>query len=57
MEPIVEFFRQGGYAGYVWGAFGVTFLLLAAEVLQLRLSHRTILARVGRLARLRPRGE
>jgi heme exporter protein D len=30
-----EFFAMGGYAGYVWGAYGVTFLLLALEVILL----------------------
>ena len=27
-----EFFAMGGYAFYVWGAYGVTFALLAIEV-------------------------
>ena len=27
-----EFFAMGGYAFYVWGAYGVTFALLAVEV-------------------------
>ena len=27
-----EFFAMGGYALYVWGSYGVTFLLLALEV-------------------------
>jgi heme exporter protein D len=52
----MEFLGQGGYAFFVWGAFGVTFALLIAEVLQLRGSRRTILARVGRLSRLRSGG-
>lgn len=30
-----EFFAMGGYGFYVWGAYGVTFLLLAIEVLLL----------------------
>ncbi|MGB5832950.1 MAG: heme exporter protein CcmD [Thiohalocapsa sp.] len=53
MEAAVDFFRQGGYAFFVWGAFGVTFLLMLAEVAQLRQNRRTILSRVGRLVRLR----
>ena len=28
-----EFFAMGGYAFYVWGSYGITFLLLAAEIL------------------------
>jgi heme exporter protein D len=27
-----EFFAMGGYALYVWGSYGVTALLLAAEI-------------------------
>jgi len=49
----MDFLRQGGYAFFVWGAFGVTFLLLIAETVQLRQARRTILQRVGRLVRLR----
>jgi heme exporter protein D len=28
-----KFFSMGGYGFYVWGSYGVTFLLLSAEVL------------------------
>ena len=27
-----DFFAMGGYGGYIWGAYGVTFLLLVVEV-------------------------
>ena len=30
-----EFFAMGGYAWYVWGAYGVTFLCLAIEMVVL----------------------
>jgi heme exporter protein D len=30
-----EFLAMGGYAWYVWGAYGMTFLLLALEVVLL----------------------
>ncbi|MBK5939908.1 heme exporter protein CcmD [Halochromatium roseum] len=50
---MMEFFSQGGYAGYVWGAFGMTFGLLLIEVLQLRSSRKTTLTRISRLLRLR----
>ncbi len=35
-NSIGEFIAMGGYGGYVWGAYGVTFALLAAELVQLR---------------------
>jgi heme exporter protein D len=31
-----EFLAMGGYAWYVWGSYGVTFALLAMEVVVLR---------------------
>ena len=30
-----EFFHMDGYAWYVWGSYGVTFLCLAIEILVL----------------------
>ena len=30
-----EFLAMGGYAFYVWGSYGVTFLLLFAEIVLL----------------------
>jgi len=51
-----EFLSQGGYAQFVWGAYGMAALLLVAEVLQLRHERRTILNRLGRLMRMRVPG-
>ncbi len=31
-EPVREFFAMGGYGLYVWGAYGVTFLLIGVEI-------------------------
>lgn len=50
---MIEFFQQGGYAGYVWSSYGMIFGLLLVEVLQLRSNRRTTLTRIGRLVRLR----
>lgn len=47
-----EFVSQGGYALYVWGAYGMALVLLVAELAQLRTRRRTILARLGRLIRI-----
>jgi heme exporter protein D len=30
-----DFFHMGGYAWYVWGSYGVTFLCLAIEIISL----------------------
>lgn len=52
-----EFFFQGGYGAYVWGAYGLTLILLLGEVWQLRRQRRTIFARLSRMIRLRTRRE
>jgi len=48
-----ELISQGGYGLYVWSAYGLTLILLIAEVLQLRRRRRTIFSRLGRLMRMR----
>ena len=48
-----NFLSQGGYAWFVWGSYGMALLLLMGEVVGLRRQRRTILARLGRLLRLR----
>lgn len=51
-----EFLAQGGYAFFVWGSYGMFLALIVAEVVGLRRQRRTILARLGRLLRLRADG-
>jgi heme exporter protein D len=53
---MIDFLSQGDYAFFVWGAYGMTLALLVAEILQLRAQRRTILARLGRLIRMRDSG-
>jgi heme exporter protein D len=40
-----KFFSMGGYALYVWGSYGVTFVLLAGEVLMLLKRKRDLVKR------------
>ena len=47
------FFAMGGYAFYVWGAYGVTALFLILEVVLVVLRKRTIAQRLGRRIRMR----
>jgi heme exporter protein D len=51
-----DFLAQGGYAFFVWGAFGMVALLLVIEVLQLRAQRRAVLTRLARLTRLHDAG-
>jgi len=57
MNTLLEFLSQGGFAGYVWGAYGMTLALLVIETLSLRRQRRATLARLARLARLRDTGD
>lgn len=47
-----EFFSMGGYAGYVWPAYAVFFVVLAVEALAPRAQRRRVLAEIrGRVQR------
>ena len=35
-NSLSEFISMGGYGFFVWGSYGVTFVLLAAELIMLR---------------------
>ncbi len=43
-----DFWAMGGYAGFVWGSYGVTLLVLALEVYVLRRRRARALAAVRR---------
>jgi len=43
-----KFFSMGGYALYVWGSYGVTFVLLGGEVLMLMKRKRDLAKRENR---------
>lgn len=46
-----DFFAMGGYALYVWGSVLVTFILLAGEVVALRMRRNTLMKLFGRWVR------
>jgi heme exporter protein D len=46
-----NFWNMGGYAWYVWGAYGVTVVLVAAEIVALRARHKRAVQEVARQAR------
>jgi heme exporter protein D len=47
-NSLAEFLEMGGYAPYVWGSFGVTAVLMAAEIVTLRRRQRTLRRSAGR---------
>lgn len=46
-----NFIEMGGYAGYVWGAYGVTAALVVAELIALRAARRRAVLDVARRGR------
>jgi len=45
------FLHQGGYAFYVWGAYGMAVFALSLEIFLLRQQRKIVLARIRRLLR------
>ena len=44
---LAEFFAMGGYGPYVWGAYAVTFALIALEIFMALARHRRARDRLG----------
>ena len=47
-----NFLHMGGYAPFVWGAYGVTVALIAAEIWSIRARKRRAQSEVARQARI-----
>lgn len=47
-----EFFSMGGYGFYVWGSYGVTALLIVAEIVWVIQRRKALLKRLARMSRL-----
>jgi heme exporter protein D len=54
-DSLEAFLAMGGYGVYVWGSYAVTFALLAAEVVLLRMRGRAIMKQLERTAGTRQR--
>jgi heme exporter protein D len=52
MDALQEFFYMGGYAFYVWSAYGVAVVVLVANVIVPVVRARELRARLARQARL-----
>jgi len=53
MRGWAEFWHMGGYARFVWSAYGVTAVLLAAELVQLAMRRRAVARRLKQMRNLR----
>ena len=52
MDALREFFHMGGYAFYVWSAYGVALVVLVANVVVPMLRARELHKRLARQARM-----
>lgn len=52
-----EFISMGGYGFYVWMSFGMTALLIAAEIIYTKRQRMQILRRLKRMAKLNTEGK
>jgi heme exporter protein D len=50
-NSFADFLAMGGYAGYVWGSFGVTALILVVEPILARRRRKALVARLQRQSR------
>ncbi len=55
MDAMREFLHMGGYGFYVWSAYGVTFVVLVANVIVPVLRARELRTRLARQARMERR--
>jgi heme exporter protein D len=52
-----EFISMGGYGFYVWMSFGMTALLIIAEIIYTKRQRKHILRRLQRMAKLNTEGK
>ena len=52
-----DFLAMGGYGLYVWGAFGVTVLIMAVEPIMVARNRKTTITRLKRQMRAETRAE
>ncbi|MFO1321861.1 MAG: heme exporter protein CcmD [Burkholderiales bacterium] len=48
---VSNFLAMGGYGGYVWGAFGVTLVLMVGEIVTVVRQHRAARSHLARSAK------
>ena len=49
---MMEFLNMGGYAGYVWSAYGIAMLVLFLNLLISRQRYKSVLRRLRRLHKI-----
>ncbi|MBS1158458.1 MAG: ccmD [Proteobacteria bacterium] len=54
-HSFADFIAMGGYAGYVWGSFGVTALIMLIEPILVSRNRKSTIARLRRQLRAETR--
>ncbi len=49
---MIEFFHMGGFGLFIWSSVGITFALMAIEIIVINKQHGTILKRLTRMLRM-----
>jgi heme exporter protein D len=52
-----EFVAMGGYGLYVWGSYGMTLVVLAAEIVELIVRRRGVIERLAKYYAVRRRND
>ena len=47
-ETVVDFFRMGGYAFFVWSSYAIVFVVLALNIIVPALRHRRVCRALAR---------
>lgn len=50
-----EFFAMGGYGVYVWGSFGLSFIVFAANIIASRRLRHRVLQEISQMKRTAPK--
>ena len=56
-QSVADFLAMGGYAGYVWGSFGVTALIMIVEPILVARNRKNTIALLRRQLRAEARPE
>ena len=49
---VAEFFSMGGFGPFIWSSLGVSFALMAIEIITVKKQHGTISKRLTRMLRM-----
>jgi heme exporter protein D len=54
-NTITEYFAMGGYATYVWGSFGLSFIVILGNIIAAQRLRRRVLSEIAQVNRVIPK--